>query len=57
MNGWIENVHSAHGPAAPLADPDSRVLPNKNGGFAPNYTAVLAVDSQRNDRGYAGAGE
>jgi transposase len=40
------NAHSAHGPAAPLADPDSRVLPNKNGGFAPNYTAVLAVDGQ-----------
>ena len=35
---------SAKGPAVPLADPDSRVLPNKHGGFAPNYTAVLAVD-------------
>jgi len=35
---------STHSPAAPLADPDARVLPNKNGGYAPNYTAVLAVD-------------
>src|SRR5208283_841230 len=37
---------SAYSPAVPLTDPDSRVLPNKNGGFAPNYTAVLAVDGQ-----------
>ena len=36
---------SAKGPAVPLSDPDSRVLPNKSGGHAPNYTSVLAVDS------------
>lgn len=36
---------SAKGPAVPLTDPDSRVLPNKTGGHAPNYTSVLAVDS------------
>jgi transposase len=36
---------SAKGPAVPLADPDSRVLPSKTGGHAPNYTSVLAVDS------------
>jgi hypothetical protein len=36
---------SPKGPAVPLADPDSRVLPNKTGGHAPNYTSVLAVDS------------
>lgn len=35
---------SPKGPAVPLADPDSRVLPNKGGGHAPNYTSVLAVD-------------
>jgi transposase len=35
----------ARGPAVPLTDPDSRVLPNKEGGYAPNYTAVLATDS------------
>jgi transposase len=36
---------SDKGPAVPLSDPDSRVLPNKPGGYAPNYTGVLAVDS------------
>jgi transposase len=35
-----------HDPAVPLADPDARVLPNKSGGFAPNYTAIFAVDGQ-----------
>src|SRR5665213_1764815 len=33
--------NSPRGPAAPLTDPDSRVLPNKTGGYAPNYTSVL----------------
>lgn len=28
----------------PLTDGDSRVLPNKEGGFAPNYTPLAAVD-------------
>jgi len=28
----------------PLADPDSRVMPNKEGGFAPNYTPVCTTD-------------
>jgi transposase len=36
---------SSKGPAIPLADPDSRVLPNKVGGHAPNYTSVLATDA------------
>ena len=27
-----------------MADPDSTVQPNKEGGFAPNYTVLLAVD-------------
>ena len=30
---------SPKGPAIPLADPDSRVVPNKGGGHAPNYTS------------------
>ena len=34
------------GPQMPLADPDARVLPNKEGGYAPNYTPVLAVDAE-----------
>lgn len=37
---------SAKGPSIPLADPDSRMLPNKHGGQAPDYTAVLATDGQ-----------
>ena len=35
----------AKGPAVPLGDTDSRVLPSKAGGHAPSYTGVLAVDS------------
>jgi len=30
----------------PVTDPDSTLLPNKEGGFAPNYTPVVAVESQ-----------
>ena len=37
--------NSPRGPAAPLTDPDSRVLPNKTGGYAPNYTSVLGTDA------------
>jgi transposase len=33
-------------PKAPVADPDSSVSPNKDGGFAPNYTPMLAVDAE-----------
>lgn len=29
-----------------VTDPDSRVMPNKEGGFAPNYTPVVAVDAE-----------
>jgi transposase len=36
---------SPRGPAVPLTDPDSRVLPNKTGGYAPNYTSVLGTDA------------
>ena len=28
----------------PLTDPDSRITPNKDGGFAPNFTSVASVD-------------
>lgn len=28
----------------PLADPDSRVMPNKEGGYAPNYTPTAITD-------------
>ena len=29
----------------PVTDPDAFILPNKEGGYAPNYTPVAAVDS------------
>lgn len=28
----------------PKSDPDSRILPNKEGGYAPNYTPVIGVE-------------
>ena len=31
-------------PKVPVADPDATLQPNKEGGFAPNYTPVVAVD-------------
>jgi transposase len=31
---------------APLADPDSRVMPNKEGGYAPNYTPTATTDGE-----------
>jgi hypothetical protein len=31
----------------PVADPESTVQPNKDGGFAPNYTPMAAVDGHR----------
>lgn len=30
----------------PITDPQSRILPNKEGGFAPNYTPLATVDVQ-----------
>lgn len=30
----------------PVSDPESRILPNKEGGFAPNYTPVVTVDGE-----------
>jgi transposase len=30
----------------PVTDPDARVAPNKEGGFAPNYTPIATVESQ-----------
>lgn len=37
---------SAKGPQIPLTDTDARVLPNKNGGYAPNYTPVVTTETQ-----------
>ncbi len=30
----------------PKADPDSRILPNKEGGYAPNFTPMVATECQ-----------
>ncbi len=30
----------------PVADPDSAIMPNKEGGYAPNFNPVAAVDSE-----------
>ncbi len=30
----------------PVADPDSRVLPNKEGGYAPNYTPMAVAETE-----------
>jgi len=32
-------------PKVPVADPESTIQPNKEGGFAPNYTPMAAVDT------------
>jgi len=32
----------------PKADPDSSVMPNKEGGYAPNYTPIAATDGSQN---------
>jgi transposase len=42
-----EGIHSEKNPAqVPMADPDSRVMPNKEGGYAPNYTPTVTSDGQ-----------
>ena len=33
-------------PKVPVADPDSDVLPNKEGGYAPNYTTIAATETR-----------
>jgi len=33
-------------PKVPVADPDSSVMPNKEGGYGPNYTPLAASDGQ-----------
>jgi transposase len=30
----------------PVTDPDSRILPNKEGGYAPNYTPMIGVEGE-----------
>lgn len=43
-----QGVNPEKNPAqVPTSDPDSRVMPNKEGGYAPNYTAVATTDGER----------
>jgi transposase len=43
-----DGVDSAKNPAqVPMNDPDSRVMPNKEGGYAPNYTPTVTTDGHR----------
>jgi len=43
-----QGVNPEKNPAqVPLSDPDSRVMPNKEGGYAPNYTPTATTDSHR----------
>lgn len=40
------NGRNAKPVRVPLADPESQVAPNKEGGYAPNYTPVAAVEAE-----------
>lgn len=43
-----QGVNPQKNPAqVPTTDPNSRVMPNKEGGYAPNYTPVATTDSER----------
>jgi hypothetical protein len=42
LNGGSRKKRAAQ---IPVTDPDSTILPNKEGGFAPNYTPTVAVDA------------
>lgn len=43
-----DGIDPAKNPAQiPTTDPDSKVLPNKEGGYAPNYTPMAATDGHR----------
>jgi transposase len=41
-----EGINPQEHPAqVPLTDPDSKVMPNKEGGYAPNYTPMASADA------------
>lgn len=43
-----QGVNPEKNPAqVPMTDPDSHVMPNKEGGYAPNYTPVATTDGHR----------
>jgi hypothetical protein len=42
-----KGVNPEKNPAqVPTTDPDSKVMSNKEGGYAPNYTPVVTTDGQ-----------
>lgn len=42
----VRRANGSKGPAQlPKADPDARILPNKEGGYAPNYTPMATVET------------
>lgn len=40
------NGHAAKPARVSVTDPESQILPNKEGGYAPNYTPTAAVDAE-----------
>ena len=42
----VENAGETVPSRIPLTDPESRLTPNQDGGFAPNYTPLAPVDCQ-----------
>ena len=43
-----QGVNPTKNPAqVPTTDPDSKVMPNKEGGYAPNYTPTATTDGHR----------
>lgn len=43
-----DGINPEKNPAqVPMNDPESRVMPNKEGGYAPNYTPTLTTDGHR----------
>jgi transposase len=42
-----DGIDNTKNPAQlPISDPDSRILPNKEGGYAPNYTPMAIAETQ-----------
>lgn len=43
---FTDTSNSSKTRKVPLADPEAQILPNKEGGFAPNYTTIVAAESR-----------
>lgn len=44
--GSADAAKTKKAPRVPVADPESTLLPNKDGGYAPNYTVLAAADGR-----------